>query len=60
MKVNKKRYQRPTVWLVNMQVDSLLQQSGTATLPMDPGDGTGEALSKKSQWEFRWEEESEE
>ena len=60
MKVNKKRYQRPTVWMVNMQADSLLQQSGTTIIPMDPSDGTDEVLSKKNQWEFRWEEESEE
>lgn len=60
MKVNKKRYQRPTVWIDNMQVDSLLQQSGTSTFPFNPGDGTEEVLSKKNQWEFLWEDENEE
>ena len=57
MKVNKKRYPCPMVTMVNMQVDTLLQQSGTAIMPYNPGDGTGEALSKKNQWEFRWEDE---
>lgn len=59
--MEKKRYQQPSVSVLEMRTLLPLQTSGKEILPMDPSDpgGTGEALSKKTGRGFWDDEESE-
>ena len=59
--MEKKRYQQPSVSVLEMRTLLPLQTSGKEILPMDTDDpgGTGEALSKKTGRGF-WDDEERE
>ena len=59
--MEKKRYQQPSVSVLEMRTLLPLQTSGKEILPMDPDDpGTGEVLSKKQGSGKFWDDEERE